>query len=245
MEVKKLQGEELTDHSGSEEHTSYGRITAKPTRAAAVHPARCILVIASRWRRCVLLRAPPALPSAQSQHADEPIDLRELRLRARSLLRIRAQDAQIRAQVEALETQQRFKAELLSLIVHDPLRGFVNKLDDGTVIGLVRPTSCSEQWAKGKATEADAEVSSLMQFTAEEEDAAEGLRAPAEQLARAVADPHQVRRQVVVALALDLARERLLQIKLHRLVRREQPRRRPGRGGRAMCHSRYWPSAAA
>ena len=33
MEVKKNEGEELTDHSESEEPTSYGRITAKPTRA--------------------------------------------------------------------------------------------------------------------------------------------------------------------------------------------------------------------
>ena len=33
MEVKKTEGEELTDHSESEEPTSYGRITAKPARA--------------------------------------------------------------------------------------------------------------------------------------------------------------------------------------------------------------------
>ena len=55
------------------------------------------------------------------------------------------------------------------------------------------------------------------------------MRAPAgrraldvasEELAGAVADPHHVRRQVVVVGA-DRARERLLEVELHRLVRRE------------------------
>ena len=36
MEVKKTEGEELSDHSKSEEPTSYGRITAKPARAEEV-----------------------------------------------------------------------------------------------------------------------------------------------------------------------------------------------------------------
>ena len=36
MEVKKTEGGELTDHSESEEPTSYGRITAKPARAEEV-----------------------------------------------------------------------------------------------------------------------------------------------------------------------------------------------------------------
>ena len=36
MEVKKTEGEELTDHSESEEPTSYGRITAKPAHAKEV-----------------------------------------------------------------------------------------------------------------------------------------------------------------------------------------------------------------
>ena len=36
MEVKKTEGEELTDHSESEEPTSYGRITAKPAHAEEV-----------------------------------------------------------------------------------------------------------------------------------------------------------------------------------------------------------------
>ena len=42
----------------------------------------------------------------------------------------------------------------------------------------------------------------------------------AEELAGAVADPYHVRRQVVVVGA-DRARERLLEVELHRLVRRE------------------------
>ena len=36
MEVKKTEGEEFSDHSESEEPTSYGRITAKPARAEEV-----------------------------------------------------------------------------------------------------------------------------------------------------------------------------------------------------------------
>mmetsp|Transcript_10085 Transcript_10085/g.26895 ORF Transcript_10085/g.26895 Transcript_10085/m.26895 type:complete len:338 (-) Transcript_10085:140-1153(-) len=49
-------------------------------------------------------------------------------------------------------------------------------------------------------------------------DAAKVLDMPAEELPRAVADPYHVRRQIVVTLAGDSARERLLEVELHRLM---------------------------
>lgn len=62
----------------------------------------------------------------------KPIDPRELQLRVRAFLRLRAQDAVIRKQVEDLRHLQALKDDLLSLIVHDlrnPLMGVMGYLD--------------------------------------------------------------------------------------------------------------------
>jgi signal transduction histidine kinase len=61
----------------------------------------------------------------------KPVDRRELLLRVQAFLRLRAQDVQIRAQVEKLGRLQAAKDELLSLMVHDlrsPLSGVVAHL---------------------------------------------------------------------------------------------------------------------
>lgn len=61
----------------------------------------------------------------------KPVDRRELLLRTRAFLKLRAQEAQIRAQLEALARLQAMKDDLLSLLVHDmrsPLSGIIAHL---------------------------------------------------------------------------------------------------------------------
>jgi two-component system sensor histidine kinase/response regulator len=61
----------------------------------------------------------------------KPVDRRELLLRVRAFLRLRAQDTLIRTQLKKLSTLQSAKDELLSLMVHDlrsPLAGIIAHL---------------------------------------------------------------------------------------------------------------------
>jgi signal transduction histidine kinase len=61
----------------------------------------------------------------------KPVDRRELILRVRAFLRLRAQDTLIRAQLKKLSALQAAKDELLSLMVHDlrsPLAGIIAHL---------------------------------------------------------------------------------------------------------------------
>jgi signal transduction histidine kinase len=61
----------------------------------------------------------------------KPVDRRELILRVRAFLRLRAQDTLIRAQLKKLSALQSAKDELLSLMVHDlrsPLAGIIAHL---------------------------------------------------------------------------------------------------------------------
>src|SRR5882724_4205346 len=61
----------------------------------------------------------------------KPVDRRELLLRVRAFLRLRAQDALIRQQLKQLAQLQNTKDEMLSLMVHDlrsPLAGIISHL---------------------------------------------------------------------------------------------------------------------
>lgn len=72
------------------------------------------------------------LAAGADDFLSKPIDQRILRLRVGTLLRVRQQEARIRAQLAELGELQRLKDELFSLIVHDlrnPLAGIMGYLE--------------------------------------------------------------------------------------------------------------------
>src|SRR5882672_4080093 len=91
----------------------------------------------------------------------KPVDRRELLLRVRSFLKIRAQDMLIRLQLKKLTTLQTAKDEMLSLMVHDlrsPLSGIIAHL---SILIEELPDGESREDARAALRGADAMLKSL------------------------------------------------------------------------------------